>query len=165
MSQTPRTTRSSSASSLPAPRVMFKLMNPLMKLILQSPFHGRVSNRLMVLSFTGWKTGKRYATPIGYVREGHTILVFTHSAWRNNFKEPALVKMRIRGKDVSGSAHLVTDPVRIQQMVRLLIMANGEEMSRRMNLWVDHAETANPNEVLTATQGTYFIEIQMSETQ
>ena len=144
---------------------MFKIMNPLMKLMLQSPLHGGMSKRLMVLYFTGRKTGKQYATPVGYVREGSSILVFTHSAWRNNFKDTAPVKMRIRGKDVCGTARLVTDPLRIQQMVRQFISANGEEMSRRMNLWVDHVETANPNEVLTATQGTYFIEIQVNETQ
>lgn len=165
MSQTPQTTGPSSAPRLPAPRALFKIMNPLMKLMLLSPFHGGMSKRLMVMSFTGRKTGKRYATPVGYAREGDTISIFTHSAWRNNFKEPAPVKMRIRGKDVSGTAHLVTDPQRIQQMVRQFIAANGEEMSRRMNLWVDHAETASPNEVLAATQGTYFIEIQVNETR
>lgn len=55
----------------------------------------------MVLSFTGRKTGKQYATPVGYVRDGNTILVFTHSAWRSNFKDPAPVQMLIGGKDVA----------------------------------------------------------------
>ena len=163
MSQTTQTTGSSNAWRPPVPRVMFKVMNLLMKLLLRSPWHGRMSSRLMVLSFTGRKTGKQYATPVGYVRDGNTILVFTHSAWRSNFKDPAPVQMLIGGKEVSGTARLVTDPVRIQQMVRQLISANGEAMSRRMNLWVEHAETASPEEVLTATQGTYFIEIQVIE--
>jgi hypothetical protein len=153
---------SASESRMPAPRAMFRIMNPLMKLMLLSPFHGGMSRRLMVLTFTGRKTGKRYATPVGFLRgKSGSILVFTHSAWRNNFKQPAPVTLRIQGKDVQGVGKLVTDPLRIQQIVSELIAANGEEMSRRMNLWVDHVETASPEEVLKATQGTYYIEIQV----
>lgn len=162
MSQTNSSSNTTSESHMPAPRAMFKIMNPLLKLMLLSPFHGRMSRRLMVLTFTGRKTGKHYSTPVGYVRRGSTILVFTHSPWRNNFTQPAPVIMRILGKDVQGVGHLVTDPVRIQQIVRELIAANGEKMSRRMNLWMDNVETAAPEEVLKATRGTYYIEIRVN---
>ena len=49
------------------------------------------------------------------------------------------------------------------ERVRALLAANGEEMSQRMNLWVDHIETATPEQVLQATKGTYYIEIKVNE--
>lgn len=157
-------TKITTQSRMPAPRAMFRIMNPLMKLMLLSPFHGPMSKRLMVLTFTGRKTGKRYSTPVGYVRSGlDQILVFTHSPWRINFKQPVPVIMRIQGKDVQGVGQLITDPARIKQMVRELMTANGEEMSRRMNLWVDNVNTSSPEEVVKATKGTYYIEIKVKQ--
>jgi len=143
----------------PMPGFLIKLVNPLIKFMLNSPLHGRMSRRLMVLSFTGRKTGKRYSTPVGYVQQGKDIFVFTHSLWRNNFEQPAPIQMRIRGKDVSGTAHLVRDPSRIKHMIQMLTASNGEEMSRRMGFWVENLDTAHPEAVRQATQGTYFIEI------
>lgn len=163
MSQTSTNRSKKAESHMPAPQAMFKLMNPLMKLMLLSPFHRGMSKRLMVLTFTGRKTGKRYSTPVGYVRNGDSILVFTHSLWRKNFTHPAPVTMRIEGKAVKGVGQLVTDPARIKQIVRALMIAHGEEMSRRMNLWVDGVENASPEEVLRDTQGTYYIEIRVMD--
>jgi hypothetical protein len=84
---------SGSRRDLPAPRWMFTLTNPLIKMLLRSPLHGGLSKRLMVLSFTGRKSGQRYSTPVGYLQDGNRILVFTHSVWRNNFQQPAPVTM------------------------------------------------------------------------
>ena len=147
----------------PMPKFMIKLVNPLLKLVLNSPLHGGMSSRLMVLSFTGHKSGKRYATPVGYVRSGNQIYVFTHSAWRNNFNQPAAVQMRIRGKSVKGTARLVTEPTRVKQMIQALTSVNGEEMSRRMGFWVENLDNASSDAVRQATAGTYFIEIQTQD--
>jgi hypothetical protein len=143
----------------PMPQFLFKLANPMMKMMLNSPFHGQMSERLMVLSFTGCKTGKHYSTPVGYVRQDSQIFVFTHSAWRFNFQQPAPVRMRIQGKDVQGIGQLVNDPGRIKQMIQALTYANGEEMSRRMGFWVENLDTAEPETIQKATQRTYFIDI------
>ena len=147
----------------PMPKFLVNLVNPLLKLMLTSPLHGGMSRRLMVISFTGRKTGKRYATPVGYVQRENEIFVFTHSAWWNNFQKPAPVQMRIRGINIQGTARLVTDPARIKQMIQTLTAANGEEMARRMGFWVEDLDKANPEKVRQATAGTYFIEIKTQD--
>lgn len=48
-----------------------------MERLLRSPFHGVVSNSLMLVTFTGCKTGNEYTTPVGYRQEGDTLTVFT----------------------------------------------------------------------------------------
>lgn len=156
-------TQSNNHTRPPMPASLFKLANPLMKLILNSPLHGGVSRRLMVLSFTGRKTGKRYSTPVGYVRQKNTIYVFTHSPWRTNFQKPAAVTMRIQGKVVSGIASLVNDPAKVKEIIGVLTTAHGEEMARRMGFWVENLDIVGSAEVMQATQGTYFIEIQVGD--
>jgi hypothetical protein len=146
----------------PMPKGLFKVVNRLMKLLLKSPLHGWMSNRLMVLSYTGRKTGKHFSTPVGYVQDGDCVFVFTHSAWRANFMEPAPVKMRIRGKELEGTARLVSEPQRIKYMIRTLTLANGEALARQMGFWVENLESAGPEAVRQATRGTYFIEITVS---
>lgn len=141
------------------PRIIFKLLNPLMKIILNSPLHGGLSKRVMVLSFTGRKSGKRYSTPVAYVREGDHVIVVTYSSWRSNFKEPAPVQMRIQGKSVSGTAVFVNDPVRIKQMIHTLMHTSGKEMMQRMGLWIEDLDSLSPEAVKQAAHGTYFIEI------
>ncbi len=141
------------------PKILFKLLNPLMKLILNSPFHQGLSKRVMVLSFTGRKTGKRYSTPVSYVWEGDHVIVVTFSPWWKNFKEPAPVQMRIQGKSVSGTAVYVNDPIRIKQILQTLYLSSGKEMMQRMGLWIEDLDSLSPEAVQQATQGKYFIEV------
>ena len=140
-------------------KLIFRLLNPLMKLILNSPLHGGLSKRVMVLSFTGRKTGKHYSTPVAYAWEGDHVIVVTFSPWRNNFKEPAPVQMRIQGKSVSGTAVLVNDPARIKQIVHTLMHSSGKEMMQQMGLWIEDLDSLSPEAVQQATHGTYFIEV------
>jgi len=52
----------------PMPGFTLKIMNPLMKALLYSPLHGEVSKSLMLLSFTGRKSGMKFTPPVGYLR-------------------------------------------------------------------------------------------------
>ena len=141
------------------PKFLFRLLNPLMKFVLKSPFHKGLSKNVMVLSFTGRKTGRHYSTPVSYVWEGDSVIVVTFSPWWKNFKEPAPVQMRIQGKDVSGTAIFVNDSVRIKQILHTLMRTSGKEMMQRMGLWIDDLDSLSPEAVQQATCGAYFREI------
>lgn len=47
--------------------------NDFMAWVLRSPFHGMLSNGMMLITITGRKTGKTYTTPVGYYVEGDTL--------------------------------------------------------------------------------------------
>jgi len=38
--------------------------NPIMKWLIRSPLHGLVSKSMLVIGYTGRKSGKRYETPM-----------------------------------------------------------------------------------------------------
>jgi hypothetical protein len=59
------------------PRLLFTLLNPIMRGLLRTPAHGLVSGRLMLLTVTGRATGKRYTIPVGYARVGDVLYTGT----------------------------------------------------------------------------------------
>ena len=138
----------------PLPKALYRVINPIMAALLRSPLHKLLSNSLMLLSFQGRKTGKRYSIPVGYVEQGKQLFLFSHSAWAKNFRGGAPVNLRLRGAARQGRATLTEDPTTIAKMVQLMVDRNGEKMAKRMGLLTD--EPGPP-------AGTYFIEITLEE--
>lgn len=89
---------------------MFKLLrgnaNRLLKLLLRSPLHRPLSKGLLLISFTGRKSGKTYTTPISYLRDGDDIILFTNRErkWWRNLQGGAPVTLWVQGEKFSGVA-------------------------------------------------------------
>lgn len=56
-----------------------RAMNKVSTMILRSPLHGLISNSVLLITFSGRKSGKRYTTPITRVCKGDTFLTTTDS--------------------------------------------------------------------------------------
>src|SRR5438105_11998436 len=56
--------------------------SPFVRFVLATPLHRIMSSQLMLLRFTGRKTGRSYTTPVGYVLDGNSLLVPAGGAWR-----------------------------------------------------------------------------------
>jgi deazaflavin-dependent oxidoreductase (nitroreductase family) len=78
------------------------IVNRTMKFVLRSPMHGMVSKTIMLITFTGCKSGKPYTTPVSYSQHGDQVYVFTHATWWKNLCDGAPVTLRIRGRDLQG---------------------------------------------------------------
>jgi deazaflavin-dependent oxidoreductase (nitroreductase family) len=78
-----------------------------MKLVLRSPVHGMVSKTILLITFTGRKSGKTYTTPVSYSQSGDQVTIFTHATWWKNLRGEAPVTLRIRGREVHGLAEPV----------------------------------------------------------
>jgi deazaflavin-dependent oxidoreductase (nitroreductase family) len=77
-----------------------------MRTLLRSPIHFFWSKSLMLITFTGRKSGRRYTTPVRYVRVDGVVRCFTsveHLWWRN-LRGGALVSLRIEGKEAPYNA-------------------------------------------------------------
>lgn len=84
-------------------------LNKAMKFVLRSPIHGVVSKQIMLITFTGRKSGKTYTTPVSYSQHGDQVHVFSHASWWKNLRGGAPVTMRIRGREVQGIAEPVAE--------------------------------------------------------
>ena len=78
------------------------LVNNAMKFVLRSPAHGMVSKTILLISFTGRKTGKTYTTPVSYSQTGDQVTIFTHAAWWKNLQSGAPVTLQLRGRALRG---------------------------------------------------------------
>ncbi len=84
-------------------------VNRTMKLVLRSPVHGIVSKTVLLITFTGRKSGKTYTTPVSYSQNGDQVYIFTHADWWKNLLSGASVSLRIQGRELQGLAEAVAE--------------------------------------------------------
>jgi len=88
---------------------VFKTVNPFMKSLLRSPLHGWMSGSVTILGFRGRKSGREFATPLSYVREGGTVYLLsarTTSWWKNLREDGTPVTLEIAREKLAGKAKL-----------------------------------------------------------
>jgi deazaflavin-dependent oxidoreductase (nitroreductase family) len=85
--------------------------NTFMSWVLRSPFHGMLSNSMMLITVTGRKTGKTYTTPVEYYQAGGYLWVMTSRdrSWWRNLQGGADVKLLLKRKSVNGFADVDLD--------------------------------------------------------
>ncbi len=84
------------------PRAAMRAMNAVMGLVLRSPLHGLMSGKALLLGFIGRKSGRRYVTPMSYVRVGDEVLMSTEAPWWKNLVGGAPVEVRLKGENRRG---------------------------------------------------------------
>jgi hypothetical protein len=88
------------------PHIAFRVINPMMALMLRSPLHPMMSASLLVLSYQGRRTGRTITLPLRYAKSGDGWVCFTSddAKWWRNFEEPRPVSVVVSGRTVRGIA-------------------------------------------------------------
>jgi len=103
------------------PEPLFVIVNPMVRFLLKSPLHFFCSKSLMLITFTGRKSGRQFTTPVRYIRDGDTVRCFTsaENQWWRNLRGGADVVLRLEGRDARYHAHAVdNDPEEIKQWLQ-----------------------------------------------
>ena len=83
-------------------------LNPAMVWLLQSPVHWLASPGLMLIRFTGRKSGRQFTTPVGLNAFDNTLIIMVSDAanrqWWRNFRRDNTIDVCVRGKWSSGTA-------------------------------------------------------------
>ncbi len=75
----------------------------------------------MLITFTGRKSGRRFTTPVRYIRDGETVRCFTsaENQWWRNLRGGVDVVLRIQGRDAPYHAKaLENDPEEVKKWLR-----------------------------------------------
>ena len=133
---------------LPPPLIFKYLMNPAMKALLHSPFHGILSKNLAIIRFKGRKSGKSFSTPVAYSRlDEKTILVMTRSPWWKNLSNGQTAQLRLEGREYSAVPEIIQDNAIVwDNYISPLLQANPDP--RRVGIMV--GEDATPQEIREA---------------
>ena len=90
-------------------RAMLHAPNPLVRAILRSPVHRLLSGKVLLLRYTGRRSGTDYTIPVQYVGDGQALRVTVgwpeRKLWWRNLRPTATpVTLTVRGKELRAIA-------------------------------------------------------------
>lgn len=127
----------------------FRRMNGVMRLMLRSPLHRMMSGRLLVITYTGRRTGRRYSTPVAYVPEGDALLLAGGAPWWRNVKPGSTVTVRLRGRDREASVERLEDQESVERALAFVLPRNPI-LGRFMQLKPGPDGTVSPDHIAAA---------------
>jgi hypothetical protein len=113
------------------PLLLVRAANPVMRWLLASPAHAVASSQLLLLHFTGRRSGRRYTVPAGYHDLDGVPSVLTNSGWRVNFRGGADIEVTLRGRRRPARATLVGDPASVAATYQAMIDRLGWKAAHR----------------------------------
>ena len=92
--------------------------NDFVKFFLRTPLYIFMGDT-MLITVTGYKTKKKYTTPVGFYRDGDALWILSSRdrTWWRNVQGGAQVEMRIHGKDITGCAEVILDEERVAAQI------------------------------------------------
>jgi deazaflavin-dependent oxidoreductase (nitroreductase family) len=104
-------------------RIM-RAVNVPMRAVLALPFATPLSGNLMLISYTGRKTGKAYRQPVSYVRDCDVLLTPGGGRWTLNLADGRPVRIRVRGREAPARPELVTDAAEVERLLGVIAAKN-----------------------------------------
>jgi deazaflavin-dependent oxidoreductase (nitroreductase family) len=135
--------------------------NAFMSWVLRSPFHGMLSNGMMLITVTGRKTGKSYTTPVGYYEEGGYLWVITsrERTWWKNLMGGAKVGLLLKCRPVQGEADTEVDGKSVEaRMVEYL--RHIPQAAKPMRIRMENKKP-NAEDVARTAKDRLFVRIKL----
>ena len=108
---------------------LMRVVNVPMRRLLRLPFQTPISRRLMLLTFTGRKTGRVYRQPVSYAPDGDTLLTPAGGRWKLNLREGEPIRVRLGGRDVLARPEFIRDVDEVERLLRRMTTVNPRAAS------------------------------------
>jgi len=140
----------------PAPFAkVFKAANTVVRPLLGSRLHGVLSGRLMLLEYTGAKTGRRYTFPVGYFTwDGGDVLAFSTAGWPARLRSAPPVRLLIRGRWHDAVPTVISDHNEKAGVLAEFARRNGPRAARGLMLGLPGGRPPDRGELLAAAAKT-----------
>jgi len=113
------------------PDAILRVFNPILKLLLHTPFAGPARNQLMVVNFTGRKSGRHYSIPLSaHVIDG-VLFALTANPWQANFRNGAAAQVLHDGKSTAMRGELITDKAHVTDLYARSAESYGVKRAER----------------------------------
>lgn len=148
----------------PLPEPVFeRLVNPLVRWLLRSPFHGLVSDDVLLLTVTGRRTGREYAVPVGYEAHDGALYVTSHTdhVWWTNLRGGATVGVHLRGERRSGTAEVVEDDETVAAYVEGYIDRHGLDAVRRLAVVIEADERPDTEALVAGLAEAVVVRVEL----
>jgi hypothetical protein len=85
----------------------------------------KIGEGVLLLRFTGRRSGRSYEIPVAYRRIDGRIALLTNSGWRHNFRQGRDVEIVLRGETIRARASFLDDPLEVATIYAQLINEHG----------------------------------------
>ena len=104
------------------------ITDPIVKLLLRSPLYKLADKNIVLIIYTGRKTGATHSEAVNYVKEGKTLHIICerNRTWWCNLRGGAAVKIILESKQYSGWADLKEDQDSVLVELRKIFSANPQ---------------------------------------
>ncbi len=99
----------------PGTQRLMRLINVPMRIALRLPFPTPLNKQLMLLSFTGRRSGKAYKQPVSYIPDDGTLLTPGGGKWKLNLREDTSIAVWLRGQKVMARPEFVRDADQVER--------------------------------------------------
>jgi len=113
------------------PDAVLRVVNPILKLLLRTPFAGPARNQLMVVHFTGRKSGRAYSIPVSAHLIDGTLYAMAAATWKNNFRGGAAAQVLHNGKTTTMRGELITDKALVADLYSRTAESYGAKRAER----------------------------------
>lgn len=137
------------------------IVNRMMKFILRSPAHGMVSKSVLLITFIGRKSGKRYTTPVSYSLSGDQVYIFTHASWWKNLRNSVPVTLKLQGKEVQGWPETVSEDKAVIATALAAHLKKVPSDARYYQVTFDQEGNPNIAQVEKAVRTVVMVRIQL----
>jgi hypothetical protein len=120
-----------------------RLVNPLLRFLLRTPLAGAARKQLMVLSFTGRKTGRAYSIPLSAHVIDDQLYALTGASWKQNFRGGADAQVIYDGKTTAMRGELLRDRATVSDLYLRCAQSYGVQRAQRM-IGLKYREQAIP---------------------
>lgn len=145
----------------PLPKAVMAVTNVVVRLLLHSPLHGLASDALMLLTYTGRKSSKRYTIPVSYSRVGDVVTVFTYHRWWKNLRWDAPVAVEIKRQRFEGVAEAITDDQPAIALGLLALLWEHPSIARGYHIPLDAKGLPDPVAVRRVARFVVMVRIQL----
>jgi hypothetical protein len=114
------------------PSALLRLVNPVLGFLLRTPLAGPARKQLMVLSFTGRKTGQPYTIPVSAHVIDHELYALTGAPWKQNFRDGATANVVYDGKATAMRGELIRDRAIVSDLFHRCAESYGVQRAQRM---------------------------------
>ncbi|TMD63166.1 MAG: DUF385 domain-containing protein [Chloroflexi bacterium] len=144
------------------PQPIMAVTNVVVQFLLRSSLHFKLGNTLMLLTYLGRASGKRYTNPVAYTREENVVTVFTYRSWWKNVRGGAPVLVEIKRHRMGGTAEAISDDKAAIATGLLAFLRKHPTLASGYNIPLDAAGQPNPEAVQQAAHFVVMVRIQLA---
>jgi len=133
--------------------------NPIMIWLLKSPLHFFVSKNMMLINFTGRKSGNQYTIPVNYLQDGDTLYTtsWRERTWWRNLRDGKVVSLRLRGENVEATPEVTESDERVAALLSTYFQL-APNMARYFEVGLDPEGQPLPDDISTAAKTRIIVQ-------